>query len=82
MDSVAHCNLLLYQFCQVIEHGRGSGLMTQVPDSFRPPGRLRIRQEANEDEIGKALPEAVIRRLDASLRLLGPVGRAAPARRA
>ena len=72
----SHRNLLLYQFCQVIEHGRGSGLMTEVPDTFRPAGRLRIRQEANEDEIGKALPEPVIRRLDASLHLLGPAGRA------
>ncbi len=74
--SASHRNLLLYQFCQVIEHGRGSGLMTEVPDTFRPAGRLRIRQEANEDEIGKALPEPVIRRLDASLHLLGPAGRA------
>ncbi len=74
--SPSHRNLLLYQFCQVIEHGRGSGLMTQVPDSFRPAGRLRIRQEANEDEIGKALPDPVIRRLDASVHLLGPSGRA------
>ena len=74
--SASHRNLLLYQFCQVIEHGRGSGLMSQVPDSFRPAGRLRIRQEANEDETGKALPDPVIRRLDASLHLLGPAGRA------
>ena len=74
--SASHRNLLLYQFCQVIEHGRGSGLMAQVPDTFRPAGRLRIRQEANEDETGKALPDTVIRRLDASLHLLGPAGRA------
>ena len=51
--SASHRNLLLYQFCQVIEYGRGSGLMTQVPDSFRPAGRLRIRQEANEDEAAR-----------------------------
>ena len=50
--------------------------MTHVPDTFRPAGRLRIRQEASEDETGKALPEPVIRRLDASLHLLGPAGRA------
>ena len=74
--SASHRNLLLYQFCQVIEHGRGSGLMAQVPDTFRPAGRLRIRQKANEDEAGKALPDTVIRRLDASLHLLGPAGRA------
>jgi len=74
--SASHRNLLLYQFCQVIEHGRGSGLMARVPDTFRPAGRLRIRQEASEDELGKALPDPVIRRLDASLPLLGPAGRA------
>ncbi len=74
--SASHRNLLLYQFCQVIEHGRGSGLMSQVPDTFRPAGRLRIRQEASEDETGRALPDPVIRRLDASLHLLGPAGRA------
>jgi hypothetical protein len=32
---------LLYQFRQVIEHGCGGGLMTQVPDTFRPPGPPR-----------------------------------------
>ena len=74
--SGSHRNLLLYQFCQVIEHGRGNGLMTQVPDSFRPAGRLRIRHETSEGEIGKALPDPVIRRLDAGLQLLGPAGRA------
>jgi len=74
--SAAHRNLLLYQFCQVVEHGRASGLMAQVPGSFRPAGRLRIRQEPNEGELGKALPDPVIRQLDASLHLLGPAGRA------
>ena len=34
--SASHRNLMLYQFCQVIEHGRASGLMSQVPDPFRP----------------------------------------------
>lgn len=71
-----HRNLLLYQFCQVIEHGRGAGLMAVVPDPFRPVGRHRVREEANEDELGKALPESVIAQLDAHLGLLGPQGRA------
>jgi len=74
--SAQHRNLLLYQFCQVIEHGRGAGLMAVVPDPFRPVGRHRVREEANEDELGKALPESVIAQLDAHLGLLGPQGRA------
>jgi integrase len=74
--SASHRNLMLYQFCQVIEHGRASGLMAAVPDPFRPARRHRVRDEANEDELGKALPETVIRQLDAHLPLLGPTGRA------
>jgi integrase len=74
--SANHRNLMIYQFCQVIEHGRASGLMTAVPDPFRPATRHRVRKDPNEDELGKALPEMVIRQLDASLHLLGPAGRA------
>ena len=71
-----HRNLMIYQFCQVIEHGRASGLMSAVPDPFRPATRHRVREDPNEDEIGKALPETVISQLDARLHLLGPAGRA------
>jgi integrase len=67
---------MLYQFCQVIEHGRASGLMATVPDPFRPAHRHRVRDDPNEDELGKALPETVIRQLDAHLHRLGPTGRA------
>ena len=74
--SASHRNLMLYQFCQVIEHGRASGLMATVPDPFRPARRHRVRDDPNEDELGKALPETVIRQLDAHLHLLGPTGRA------
>ena len=74
--SASHRNLMIYQFCQVIEHGRASGLMTTVPDPFRPAARHRVHDDPNEDELGKALPETVIRQLDASLHLLGPAGRA------
>jgi integrase/BMFP domain-containing protein YqiC len=74
--SASHRNLMLYQFCQVIEHGRASGLMSAVPDPFRPAVRQRVRNDPNEDELGKALPETVIRQLDARLHLLGPAGRA------
>jgi len=74
--SANHRNLMIYQLCQVIEHGRASGLMSAVPDPFRPASRHRVREDPNEDELGKALPEMVIRQLDASLHLLGPAGRA------
>ncbi|MGH3433774.1 MAG: tyrosine-type recombinase/integrase, partial [Thermocrispum sp.] len=74
--SASHRNLLLHQFCQLIEHGRAAGLMTTVPDPFHPARRHRVREDPNEDELGKALPETVIRQLDAHLQLLGPTGRA------
>ena len=73
--SAGHRNLMIYQFCQVIEYGRASGLMAAVPDPFRPAARHRVRDEPNEEELGKALPETVIRQLDARLDLLGPAGR-------
>lgn len=74
--SASHRNLMIYQFCQVIEYGRASGLMAAVPDPFRPATRHRVHEDPNEDEVGKALPETVIRQLDAHLHLLGPAGRA------
>ncbi|HLX51605.1 MAG TPA: tyrosine-type recombinase/integrase [Streptosporangiaceae bacterium] len=73
--SAKHRNLMIYQFCQVIEYGRSSGLMSEVPDPFRPAVRHRLREDPNEEELGKALPETVIRQLDARLDLLGPAGR-------
>lgn len=74
--SASHRNLMIYQFCQVIEYGRASGLMEAVPGPFRPATRHRVHDDANEDEVGKALPETVIRQLDSHLHLLGPAGRA------
>jgi len=76
LHSATHRNLLLYLFCEVVEHGRTSGLMSEVPDPFRPGKRRRLAEDPNEDELGKALPESVIRQLDAHLGLLGPAGRA------
>jgi integrase len=76
--SASHRNLLLHQFCELIEHGRAAGLLTAVPDPFRPTRRHRVHDDPNEDELGKALPETVIRQLDAHLHLLGPTGRAGP----
>jgi integrase len=74
--SASHRNLMIYQFCQVIDYGRTAGLMTAVPDPFRPATRHRVRDDPNEAELGKALPEMVIRQLDTHLHLLGPTGRA------
>ncbi|HUL28476.1 MAG TPA: hypothetical protein VLW44_22165 [Streptosporangiaceae bacterium] len=72
----SHRNLMIYQFCQVIEYGRASGLMAAVPGPFRPATRHRVHDDPNEDELGKALPETVIRQLDAHRHLHGPAGRA------
>ncbi|MGH9244847.1 MAG: tyrosine-type recombinase/integrase [Acidimicrobiales bacterium] len=75
--SASHRNLLVFVFCEVIEHGRTSGLMAEIPDPFRPTKRRpRVVADANEDQVGKALPESVIRRLDEHLHLLGADGRA------
>jgi integrase len=76
--SASHRNLMIYQFCQVIEYGRASGLMEAVPGPFRPATRHRVHDDPNEDELGKALPDMVLRQLDAHLHLLGPAGRAGP----
>ena len=76
VHSAQHRNLLIYLICEVVGHGRAGGLMAQVPDPFRPARRHRVMAEPNEDELGKALPESVIRQLDAQLHLLGPAGRA------
>ena len=59
----------------MIEHGRANALMTDVPDLFRPsPRRHRLIEDANEEQLGKALPDTVIRQLDQHLDLLGPTG--------
>ena len=50
--------------------------MTNVPDPFRPSQRRhRVIEDANEEQLGKALPDMVIRQLDQHLDLLGPAGR-------
>ncbi len=74
--SAAHRNQMLRVFCEVIEHGRASGLMAQVPDPFARGRFQRVVEDPNEDELGKALPESVIRQLDAHVGLLGARGRA------
>ncbi|WP_431954841.1 tyrosine-type recombinase/integrase [Actinacidiphila sp. bgisy167] len=60
-------------FFALIDYGRRSGAVNDLSAAFvRDPAAHRIAQEeASEDEIGKAIPEPVIRQLDAHLHLLG-----------
>ncbi|MGH9293517.1 MAG: tyrosine-type recombinase/integrase [Acidimicrobiales bacterium] len=76
--SASFRNVLLSRFREVVDSGRADGLMAEVPDAFSSARRTRVVSEANEDEIGKALPETVIHQLDAHLHLLGPSGRMGP----
>jgi integrase len=60
-------------FFALIDYGRRSGTTPTLSAAFvRDPLTHRIAaEEPNEDEIGKAIPEPVIRQLDAHLDLLG-----------
>jgi len=60
-------------FFALVDYGRRSGAADDLSAAFvRAPAIHRIpEQEANEDEIGKTIPEPVIRQLDAHLHLLG-----------
>jgi Phage integrase family len=63
---------LLTGFWQILDFGRQSGLMDDVPGGFTRHRSLRIAEEdPNEDDIGKAIPESVIRQLDGHLDELG-----------
>lgn len=74
--SASYRTQLLRLFGEVIEHGRTNALMSEVPDPFRPSRRRpRVVEDANEEQLGKALPDKVIRQLDQHLPLLGPTGR-------
>lgn len=59
-------------FHQLIEFGRSTGTLAELPGSFHRSSTQSIREdETNEDEIGKAIPEPVITQLDAHLPALG-----------
>jgi len=63
---------LLSNFFEVLDFGRAAGLLDTMSGSFSRHSSHRIaRVESNEDEIGKAIPESVIRQLDRHLELLG-----------
>ena len=74
--SAQHRNQLLRVFTEVVDYGRSAGLMAQVPDPFARGRHRPVVDDPNEDELGKAIPESVIRQLDAHIDLLGPRGRA------
>ncbi|MEU9230677.1 site-specific integrase [Streptomyces massasporeus] len=58
-------------FCQTTDFGRLAGLL-DAPGSFiRRPSQRVPDEDPNEDELGKAIPEHVIRQLDAQLASFG-----------
>lgn len=70
--SVTQRRRMLGFFFEMLDFGRRAELMDQVSGSFARHGSHRITgEEANEDEIGKALPETVIHQLDTHLELAG-----------
>ncbi|MEU9546846.1 hypothetical protein [Streptomyces mirabilis] len=73
---------LASHYFTLIDYGRRSGTAPTLAAAFvRDPLTHRIAvEEPNEDEIGKAIPELVIRQLDAHLDLLG-AGRGVRGRR-
>ncbi|WP_197686175.1 tyrosine-type recombinase/integrase [Actinoplanes derwentensis] len=77
--SVTQRRRMLGFFFEMLDFGHRAELMGQVPGGFARHGSHRILGvETNEDETGKAIPETVIRQLDAHLDLLGrgfPYGR-------
>ncbi|MGF1431114.1 tyrosine-type recombinase/integrase [Kitasatospora sp. LaBMicrA B282] len=62
----------LRHFLDIIDHGRANDLLDDLPGSFSYHKTHAIKdEEANEEEIGKAIPEFVISQLDAHSELLG-----------
>lgn len=55
----------------VLDFARASGLMDDVPGAFSRARHHRVvPEEANEEQAGRALPDTIIRQLDAQLHLL------------
>ncbi|MEV7504762.1 site-specific integrase [Streptomyces sp. NPDC093018] len=62
---------LIRAWFAVLEFARASGLMDNVPGTFSRSRHHRVaRVEINEEHAGRALPDTVIRQLDAQLYLL------------
>ncbi|MFE0771855.1 tyrosine-type recombinase/integrase [Streptomyces sp. NPDC058861] len=64
--------IYLTSFFDMLDYGRRTELLEQVPGAFARHSSHRIPETVqDDDEIGKAIPESVIRQLDAQLHLLG-----------
>ncbi|MBC9731466.1 tyrosine-type recombinase/integrase, partial [Streptomyces sp. TRM68367] len=61
------------QFFDLLDFGRREGVLDDLSSRFvRHPDHHTIKKvDENDEEIGKAIPEAVIRQLDQHVRLLG-----------
>jgi integrase len=70
--SSRHRNALFGKFCALLDFGRSTGLLDDMSGSFARHHSHRIEvEDTNEDEIGKAIPEFVIRELDTQMDSLG-----------
>jgi integrase len=71
--AASHQCSLLRDFFDLLDFARREGIAGSLSPRFvRHPGYHSIRRvDENEDEIGKAVPESVIRQLDQHLHLLG-----------
>ena len=67
-------NVLIWRFRELVAYGRESGLIATVPVSFGRHRAKRLADDRGDDETGRAIPEFVIRQLDAKIHLLGPDG--------
>ena len=67
-----HRSALFHSFCVLLDVSRKGGLLDCMSGSFARHRMHRIViDESNEDEIGRAIPEFVIRQLDTQLETLG-----------
>lgn len=71
--SPSYQNHLLVNFFELLEFGRREEILDDLSPRFvRHPGHHTIKPvDDNEDEIGKSIPELVIRQLDGHVHLLG-----------
>jgi integrase len=62
----------LRAFFDVLDYGRAAGLLAGMGAGFARHSTHHIRdEESNEDELGKAIPESVIRQLDSQVESIG-----------
>ncbi|WP_033222919.1 tyrosine-type recombinase/integrase [Kitasatospora phosalacinea] len=71
--STAHRNALTGRFFQLIDYGRRADVLDDLAGTFSRDAVHHTvgRDDDNEEEIGKAIPESVISQLDAHLDTLG-----------